>query len=92
MDTIEVRGARTHNLKNIDLDIPRDKLVVITGLSGVRQVIPRLRYALCRGTAPLCGVSVDLREAVSVDDGKAGHRPYRRLVARHLDRAEIDLA
>lgn len=34
MDKIEVRGARTHNLKNISLDIPRDKLVVITGLSG----------------------------------------------------------
>jgi len=34
MDTIQVRGARTHNLKNIDLDIPRDKLIVITGLSG----------------------------------------------------------
>ncbi|WP_312529992.1 excinuclease ABC subunit UvrA [Paracoccus sp. (in: a-proteobacteria)] len=31
---IEVRGAREHNLKNVDLDIPRDKLVVITGLSG----------------------------------------------------------
>ncbi len=34
MDTIFVRGARTHNLKNVDLDIPRDKLIVITGLSG----------------------------------------------------------
>ena len=34
MDKIEVRGARTHNLKNIDLTLPRDKLVVITGLSG----------------------------------------------------------
>ena len=34
MDTIKLRGARTHNLKNIDLDLPRDKLIVITGLSG----------------------------------------------------------
>ncbi|MEE8059099.1 MAG: ATP-binding cassette domain-containing protein, partial [Pseudomonadales bacterium] len=34
MDKIIVRGARTHNLKNINLTIPRDKLVVITGLSG----------------------------------------------------------
>ncbi len=34
MDTIEVRGARTHNLRNIDLSIPRDKFIVITGLSG----------------------------------------------------------
>ena len=34
MKSIDIRGARTHNLKNIDLDIPRDKLIVITGLSG----------------------------------------------------------
>ena len=34
MDKILIRGARTHNLANIDLDLPRDKLIVITGLSG----------------------------------------------------------
>lgn len=34
MNQIEVRGAKTHNLKNIDVSIPRDKLTVITGLSG----------------------------------------------------------
>ncbi|MBX2839560.1 MAG: excinuclease ABC subunit UvrA [Gammaproteobacteria bacterium] len=34
MDSIRIRGARTHNLKGVDLDLPRDKLVVITGLSG----------------------------------------------------------
>lgn len=34
MDMIKIRGARQHNLKNIDLDIPRNKLIVITGLSG----------------------------------------------------------
>jgi len=32
--SIQIRGARTHNLKNVDLDLPRDKLIVITGLSG----------------------------------------------------------
>ncbi|WP_022948259.1 excinuclease ABC subunit UvrA [Methylohalobius crimeensis] len=34
MDTIQIQGARTHNLKNISLELPRDKLIVITGLSG----------------------------------------------------------
>ncbi|CAL63207.1 UvrABC system protein A (UvrA protein) (Excinuclease ABC subunit A) [Herminiimonas arsenicoxydans] len=34
MDEIRIRGARTHNLKNINLDLPRNKLIVITGLSG----------------------------------------------------------
>ncbi|HTT07983.1 MAG TPA: excinuclease ABC subunit UvrA [Gammaproteobacteria bacterium] len=34
MDLIRIRGARTHNLKNIDLDLPRDRLIVFTGLSG----------------------------------------------------------
>ena len=34
MEKIVVKGARAHNLKNIDIEIPRDKLVVLTGLSG----------------------------------------------------------
>jgi excinuclease ABC subunit A len=34
MDTLRIRGARTHNLKNISLDLPRNKMIVITGLSG----------------------------------------------------------
>jgi excinuclease ABC subunit A len=34
METIRIRGARTHNLRNINLDLPRDRLIVITGLSG----------------------------------------------------------
>ena len=34
MQTIRIRGARTHNLKDIDLTLPRDRLIVFTGLSG----------------------------------------------------------
>jgi len=34
MDLIRIRGARTHNLQNLDLDLPRDRLIVVTGLSG----------------------------------------------------------
>ena len=36
-ETIDIYGAREHNLKNIDLSIPRDRLVVFTGLSGSRK-------------------------------------------------------
>ena len=34
MRQIQIRGSRTHNLKDIDLDLPRDRLIVITGISG----------------------------------------------------------
>ena len=37
-DKIVIKGAKEHNLKNINLEIPRDKLIVITGLSGSRKV------------------------------------------------------
>ena len=44
MDSIIVRGARTHNLKNIDLELPRDKLIVVTGLSGSGKSSLALQY------------------------------------------------
>ena len=37
-NSIIIKGAKEHNLKNIDLEIPRDKLVVKTGLSGSRKI------------------------------------------------------
>ena len=38
-DKIVIKGAKEHNLKDINLEIPRDKLVVLTGLSGSREII-----------------------------------------------------
>ncbi len=61
---IAIRGAREHNLKNIDVDIPRDRLVVITGLSGSGKSLARLRYHLCRGPAPLRRIAFGLRAAI----------------------------
>jgi excinuclease UvrABC ATPase subunit len=46
LDTIAVRGARTHNLKDIDLNIPRDKLVIITGPFWLWKIVSGLRHAL----------------------------------------------
>ena len=40
-DYIHIKGARVNNLKNIDLDIPRNKLIVITGLSGSTRSTPK---------------------------------------------------
>ena len=87
-DWIAVRGARVHNLKNIDVELPRDKLVVITGLSGFGQVVARLRHDLRRRAAALRRVAVVVRPAVPRADGEAGRRSDRRPVAGHRHRAE----
>ena len=77
MDKILIRGARTHNLKNIDLTLPRDKLIVITGLR-LRQVFAGVRYALCRRPAPLRRIARPTPGSSS-DDGKARRGHHRRL-------------
>ena len=87
---LSVRGARVHNLKNVDLDIPRDSLVVFTGLSRLGQVEPRVRHDLRRGPAPLRRVAERLRPPVP----RPGRPPRRRLhrgpEPRGVDRPEVD--
>ena len=52
-DEIVIRGAREHNLKNLNLTIPRDKLIVFTGLSGSGKSSLCLRYDICGRAAAL---------------------------------------
>jgi hypothetical protein len=60
LDTILVKGAREHNLQNIDIELPKKKLIVFTGVSGLGQIEPGLRHHFRRGPAPLRGVAVGL--------------------------------
>ena len=91
LEKIIVKGARENNLKNIDVSIPRDKLTVITGLSGSGK--SSLAFdTICRGTAAVCGKPVVLRADVSRAEGKARRGLHRRPLPRHLHRSENDLA
>ena len=89
---ISIRGAREHNLKNVDLEHPARQAGRDHRPVGLGQVVARLRHHLCRGPAPLCREPVGLCAPVPRDDAEAGRRPDRRPVAGHLDRAEDHLA
>ena len=51
-------GAREHNLRNVDVELPRDKLIVFTGSLGLGEVVAGIRHDLCGGSAALCRIAV----------------------------------
>ena len=71
-DFIRVRGARTHNLRNISVDLPRNRLIVITALPG-SGILARLRPLYAKASAA-SGVALHLREAVPAAHGDARRR------------------
>lgn len=64
-----VKGAREHNLKNVDIEIPRDKLIVFTGISGSGKSSLAFDTIYAEGAAALCGEPVFLCAAISGTDG-----------------------
>ena len=91
-DTLVVRGAREHNLQNVSIELPRDRLDRLHRAVGLGQVLARVRHDLRRGPAPLRRVAVVVRAPVPRPDGQARRRLHRRAVARDLDRPEVRLA
>ena len=75
---IKIRGANEHNLKNIDVDIPRDKLVVLTGLSGSGKSSLAFDTIYAEGQRRYME-SCPLMQDSSGTDGKAGRRKHRGL-------------
>jgi len=69
-ESIRIRGARVHNLKNISVDIPHNAITVVTGVSGSGKILARVRHYLCGRAAALRGVTFSLCAAVPGADGK----------------------
>src|SRR5262249_6939850 len=93
---IAIRGAREHNLKDIDLEIPRDQLVVFTGLSGSGKSSLAFDTIYAEGQRRARPLYREIARAlcppVPGDDAEAGRRPDRRPLPRHLDRTEDHVA
>ena len=69
MKSIVIKGAREHNLKGIDLELPKNSLIVITGVSGSGKSSLAFDTHIRRGRKALCGEPFRLCTAVSRKDG-----------------------
>ena len=78
---VRVRGAREHNLRDVDVDIPRDAMVVFTGRVGVGQVVAGVRHDLRRGAAAVLRVGGAVRAAAAAAGRRAGRRGDHRAAA-----------
>ncbi len=88
-DQIFIKGARENNLKNIDVDIPRDKLVVLTGLSGSgKSSSLAFDTIYAEGQRRYVESLSSYARDVSGPDGQAGRGLHRRPVPGHLHRPE----
>ena len=86
---IRIRGANENNLKNIDVDIPRNELVVLTGLSGSGKSSLAFDTIYAEGQRRYMeSLSSYARQFRA--DGKTGRREYRRAVAGYFYRSEIN--
>ena len=79
---VRVRGAREHNLKNVDVDIPRDALVVFTGVSGSGKSSLAFGTLYAEAQRRYLGVGGAVRTAPIPPDGHSRRRRDRRHPAR----------
>ncbi len=91
-DTLVVRGAREHNLQNVSIELPRDRLIVFTGLSGSGKSSLAFDTIYAEGQRRYVESLSSYTAAVPRPDGQARRRLHRGLVAGDLDRPEVGLA
>ncbi len=92
MQSIRIRGAREHNLKNVDVELPRDSLVVITGLSGSGKSSLAFDTVYAEGQRRYVeSLSAYARQFLELMQ-KPEVELDRGIVAGDFDRAEDDLA